>query len=193
MFDGALPPWVNTTSSRVGAGLGTIARVVATGELIYRGKLSFEEAEQRIRGCWEPYHDALASVLDATRRRFDHVLLLDCHSMPHAGAGAGNVDFVLGDAHGTSCAPQVTRFAEQTLAGMGYTVRRNDPYAGGYITRHYGRPRERAHALQIEIARRLYMDESRIQKRPGFSTLQANLMELIAAMATRANELLRPP
>ena len=71
---------------------------------------------------------------------------------------------MLGDAHGTACAPRVTRPVEQVLVGLGYRVRRNDPYAGGYITRHYGRPREGVHALQIEIARALYMDEARIER-----------------------------
>ena len=74
---------------------------------------------------------------------------------------------MLGDAHGTACAPRLTRFVEQPLTGLGYAVRRNDPYAGGYITRHYGRPREHVHALQIEIARDLYMDETRIERLPG--------------------------
>ena len=109
MFADALPSWVNTTSARVGAGLGTIARVVASGEAIYRGKLTFAEAERRIRACWQPFHDALAGLIAATRREFGACLLIDCHSMPshgHASRSGGRpADFVLGDAHGTACAP----------------------------------------------------------------------------------------
>jgi N-formylglutamate deformylase len=192
MFADDLPPWVNTTSARVGAGLGTLARVVATGEHIYRDKLRFSEAEFRVQSCWRPYHDQLAALLNDTRERFGACLLIDCHSMPaYAGRGA-QPDIVLGDAHGTACSGRVTSLVEQTLSGMGYEVRRNDPYAGGYVTRHYGRPREGVHALQIELARGLYMDEARLVRRPGFAALQGHLTELAARLAAAAMALLAP-
>ncbi|MBX6374481.1 MAG: N-formylglutamate amidohydrolase [Acetobacteraceae bacterium] len=180
MFEEPLPAWVNTGSPRVGAGLGTIARVVATGEPVYRRKLAFAEAEARIHRCWQPYHDALAGLIAETKARFGCCLLIDCHSMPtHPAQAAAPPDFVLGDAHGTACAPRATRLVEEALIGLGYRVRRNDPYAGGYVTRHYGRPREGVHALQIEVARTLYMDEIRIERRPGFTALQRDLTRLI--------------
>ena len=190
MFADELPEWVNTTSPRVGAGLGTLARIVATGESIYRGKLAFSEAEHRVETCWKPYHAALQRLISETRAEFGACLLIDCHSMPaHAGRG-GSPDMVLGDAHGTACSPGVTRLVEQMLAGMGYQVRRNDPYAGGYITRHYGRPREGVHALQIEIARGLYMDEARFERNNGFAALRERLTALAARLASEAPKLL---
>lgn len=186
MFTEALPPWVNTTSPRVSAGLGTIARVVASGETIYRGKLCFAEAEQRIRTLWQPYHAVLRELIDATRNRFGACLLLDCHSMPAAVQHPrGRVDVVLGDAHGTSCGAGTVRLVEQALDGMGYRVRRNDPYAGGFITRHYGRPREGVEALQIELCRSLYMDEQRIEKLPIFARRREDMATLIRLLATR--------
>lgn len=196
MFDDALPSWVNTTSARVGAGLGTIARVVASGEAIYRHKLQFAEAESRIRLCWAPYHAELARMLEEARARHGTCLLIDCHSMPGQGASSGASpirppDFVLGDAHGTACAPRVTRLVETVLTELGYNVRRNDPYAGGFVTRHYGRPREGVHALQIEVCRGLYMDEARIEKRPEFGKVQAHLDALAARLAAEAPLLLR--
>jgi N-formylglutamate deformylase len=184
MFDGPLPAWVNSASPRVGAGLGTIARVVASGEPVYRNKLAFADAEARVRGYWLPYHAALAALIAETRAAFGHCLLLDCHSMPSPPAPGTGADFVLGDAHGTSCAPRATRLVEQTLAGFGYSVRRNDPYAGGYVTRHYGAPREGVHVLQIEIARRLYMDEARVQRGPGMTALQLHLRAFLATLAS---------
>ncbi|MBR0671460.1 N-formylglutamate amidohydrolase [Neoroseomonas soli] len=193
MFDGPLPPWVNTTSPRVGAGLGTIPRIVATGEPVYRRRLSFAEAEARIRGYWEPYHAALGELIAGTRARFGFCLLVDCHSMPaHPAQAANPPDMVLGDAHGTACAPRATRLVEEALVGLGYRVRRNDPYAGGYVTRHYGRPRDGAHALQIEIARALYMDEGRIQRGPGFRDVVADMTALIAALSGSDWAFLRP-
>jgi N-formylglutamate amidohydrolase len=184
MFEGPLPSWVNTASPRVGAGLGTIARVVASGEPVYRRKLSFAEAEDRIRRHWQPYHAALAALIAETRAEFGCCLLIDCHSMPtHPAQAANPPDFVLGDAHGTACAPRVTRGMETALQALGYQVRRNDPYAGGYVTRHYGRPREGVHALQVEIARPLYMDEARIERLPGMAALHGDITRLIAELA----------
>lgn len=190
MFADDLPAWVNTTSARVGAGLGTLARVVGSGESIYREKLPFSEAEFRVRSCWKPYHDMLSALIAETRARFGACLLVDCHSMPaHGGRGAGP-DFVLGDAHGTTCGPKITALVEATLSGMGYAVRRNDPYAGGYVTRHYGRPREGVSALQIEIARTLYMDEARLSRSTGFTAIQGHMTVLAAQLAAAAAGLL---
>jgi N-formylglutamate amidohydrolase len=193
MFADKLPAWVNTTSARIGAGLGTIARVVASGEAIYRDKLAFADAQRRVRECWQPFHDTLGGLIAATYAEFGFCLLIDCHSMPSHGhaarLGGRPVDFVLGDAHGTACTPTATRLVETLLIGLGYTVRRNDPYAGGYITRHYGRPREGVHALQIEIGRQLYMDEARIERLPGFDDVQRDITRFIAGLAADAGEL----
>jgi len=184
MFEGPLPPWVNTSSPRVSAGLGTIARIVTSGETVYRGRLTFAEAEDRVRRCWQPYHQALNTLIEETRAIFGVCLLIDCHSMPaHPAQAINPPDFILGDAHGTTCAQRVTRTAEDVLAGMGYRVRRNDPYAGGYVTRHYGRPREGVHALQVEVARSLYMDEKRIERRPGIAALTRDISRLVARLA----------
>lgn len=185
MFEGPLPAWVNSSSPRVQAGLGTIARIVSSGEPVYRGRLTFAEAEERVRHYWQPYHQALNTLIEETRSAFGVCILVDCHSMPaHPAQAANPPDFVLGDAHGTTCAQRVTRTAEEVLQGMGYRVRRNDPYAGGYVTRHYGRPRENVHALQIEVARSLYMDERLIERRPGMAALTRDLSRLVARLAT---------
>ncbi len=197
MFADALPTWVNRASPRVGAGLGTIARVVANGAEIYRGKLAFAEAEARIEALYRPYHNALAALLDATVERFGRVLLIDCHSMPAVGGpmdrdpGKPRVDFVLGDAHGVSCARPVMDWAEARLRSFGYTVSRNDPFAGGFITRHYGRPATGRHTLQIEINRRLYMEEDRIDRNANFATLARHLGTFVRAIAAEAASLIR--
>ena len=186
MFADRLPPWVNTGSARVGAGLGTIARVVASGEAIYRGKLRFAEAEARVHACWQPFHDALRALIDGTRARFGTCLLIDCHSMPAAQPGApecGGADIVLGDAHGTACGARTVRLVQDALERLGYRVRRNEPYAGGYITRHYGCPREGVEAVQIELCRSLYMDEARLTRLPRFAALQRDMTALIATLA----------
>ena len=193
MFEDRLPSWVNTASVRVNAGLGTIARIVSTGEAIYRDRLRFAEAERRVANGWRPYHDALAGLLEAARLRFGACLLVDCHSMPaHACADRRPVpDIVLGDVFGASCAPLVVTTVERFLTGRGYVVRRNDPYAGGYVTRHYGQPRTGVHALQLEIARGLYMNEATLERGAGFERMTADMGDLAGHLAERAPELLR--
>jgi N-formylglutamate amidohydrolase len=194
MFIDRLPDWVNTTSSRVNAGLGTIAKVVASGEAIYAAKLPFSEAERRIYTYWRPFHDTLTRLIRDIKDRFGYCLVIDCHSMPSGGQSkrAGNrpVDFILGDLHGTACASRVTRAVEVSLTSKGYLVRRNDPYAGGYITRHYGRPADDVHVLQIEIARALYMDEARIERLPEFPTVQQQITDLISAITLQVHDLI---
>ncbi|WP_431284473.1 N-formylglutamate amidohydrolase [Humitalea sp. 24SJ18S-53] len=186
MFDGPLPAWVNSQSPRVGAGLGTLARVAASGEAVYSRRIPFAEAEARVRNCWEPYHAALSGLIAETVAAFGCCLLIDCHSMPaHPAHGQDPPDMVLGDAHGTACAPRATRLVEEGLQGLGYRVRRNDPYAGGYVTRHYGRPRDNVHAVQIEIARSLYMDEAAIRPHAGLEVLAARLTGLMTELAGR--------
>lgn len=190
MFEDELPDYVNTSSPRVAAGLGTIARVVATGAEIYRGKLRFGDALARIDQFYRPYHDALDRLVAATRARFGHCLLVDCHSMPSVGGpldrdpGSRRVDFVLGDAYGAACAPQVTDAAHDYLESLGYVVTRNSPYAGGFTTRHYGRPDESVHTLQIEINRALYMREREFERGPYFATLAAHMSGLMDVLTT---------
>jgi N-formylglutamate deformylase len=193
MFEDRLPDFVNATSPRVAAGLGTIARTVGTGEAIYRHKLRFAEAEARVAGCWQPYHDALRGLIGATLGKYGKCLVIDCHSMPGMTSPHGGSrlpDVVLGDVHGTSCAPQMTGFVENKLTRLGLRVRRNAPYAGGYITRHYGRPRDGVHVLQLEILRGLYMDEARFEKSGNFPAMSAAMTKMLSAVADATGVLL---
>jgi len=193
MFDEPLPSFVNKRSPRVAAGLGTIARVVASGAEIYAQKLSFAEACARIDRCYHPYHAALEELIGTTIRQFGHCLLIDCHSMPSIGGPMENdagrrrqVDFVLGDAHGRSCSRVLTVTVEETLRDMGYTVVRNTPYSGGFITRNYGRPSAGVHALQIEINRALYMHETSYSRAPAMAELAAHMARLIERLVAVA-------
>ena len=185
MFDTPLPHYVNTTSPRVTAGLGTMARVVTSGDEVYSKKLNFEDARKIIHKTYFPYHCALKGLLDEAKERFGCYLLVDCHSMPSIGGpmdrdpGFNRVDFILGDRHGTSCSETITNKVEQCLRGLKYVVTRNNPYAGGYTTAHYGQPNENHHALQIEINRSLYMNELLIDYSAGFLPLKKNMEKLI--------------
>ena len=189
MFADSLPDYANTRSPRVAAGLGTIARVVASGAEIYGEKLSFSEAMERIRGYYWPYHTALRDLVARTRESFGFCLLIDCHSMPSKGLpGNGSVnleriDVVLGDAFGRTCARAVSDCVEHSLACKGYRVARNNPYSGGFVTRHYGRPGEGVHCLQIELNRKLYMDEAQIERGGNFGRVRDDIAEMIGDLA----------
>ena len=198
MFEDLLPNFVNSQSPRVRVGLGTIARVVASGEEIYARKLKFSEAAQRIETLYRPYHRTLKQLLDATQERYGFAILLDCHSMPSAGGDrdrrdrSARADMVLGDCHGTSCHPVITETAHHVLNAKGYTTALNTPYAGGFTTAHYGRPAAGAHCLQLEINRALYMDERAFERKPFLAQLGEDMRDLTEALSAIEPELLRP-
>jgi N-formylglutamate amidohydrolase len=190
MFEGRLPPFANTRSMRVAGGLGTIPRIVADGQEIYRTRMPVDEALRRIEWLYKPYHRALRALVTRTARNFGHAVLIDCHSMPSSSISredAAKADIVLGDRYGTSCAGILTDLVDVALRARGYSVVRNKPYAGGFITEHYGEPALGRHALQIEINRSLYMDERAMTKRPGFLRLAADLAEVFT-LVTREIE-----
>jgi len=178
LFDGPLPPYANTQSVRVVGGLGTVARIVADSEEIYRSRLPVGVALERIERLYKPFHAALAGLLEETRRRFGMAVLIDCHSMPSTPIGqpgALRPDFVLGDRFGASCDTKLTRLLREALSQCGHEVHVNRPYAGGFITEHYGRPGRGLHALQLEINRALYLNEATFARTGGFAALSSTL------------------
>jgi N-formylglutamate amidohydrolase len=187
MFADELPTFARARTARVAAGLGAIPKIVCEGQEIYARKLTFAEAEARVRQVHQPYHAALAALMAETKARCGVAVLIDWHSMPAMAACSRHgetCDIVLGDRFGAACAPGVAALVEQELTGMGYRVARNAPYAGGYTTEHYGRPGRKAHALQIELSRALYFDELALRPTDGFETLKADLGRLFGALNT---------
>ncbi|WP_196260582.1 N-formylglutamate amidohydrolase [Pelagibacterium limicola] len=184
MFREPLPDHFNTSSPRIAAGLGTIARIVSENRPIYRELLTLEDAAMRIEGIYKPYHLALQGLLSDTLARFGVAVLIDCHSMPRLSRGNDRSapDVVLGDRYGAACAPAIVDLVENVFAGAGLKVARNRPYAGGHNTRTYGRPRYGAHAIQIEISRHLYMNESTLERHEGFAALCQLANRLVAAL-----------
>ena len=181
MFVGDLPGYVNSTSPRVAGGLGTIPRVVAEGEEIYRGKLPLSEALARIELIYLPYHRTLAALVEEVLKKNGAVLLVDCHSMPSSAMShlqppaPQSVDVVLGDRFGASCDEDISHFVEELLNRHGLSTLRNKPYAGGFITHSHGAPQHGRHALQIEINRGLYLNETTLEKTRDFVALQRTL------------------
>jgi N-formylglutamate amidohydrolase len=178
LFEGPLPPFANTQSVRVVGGLGTIARIVADAEEIYRCRMPVGVALERIDRLYKPFHAALTSLVEETHRAFGMAILIDCHSMPSAPAGQpsqSRPDFVLGDRFGASCDIKLTRLLQEALVRQGFDVHIDRPYAGGFITESYGRPGRGFHALQIEINRALYLNEMTLERTAGFQRLKTSL------------------
>jgi N-formylglutamate amidohydrolase len=183
IFDGRLPDFANTRSLRVAVGLGTIPRVVGDAQPIYRKPIPVADGLRRIETLYRPYHAQLKTLLERARGWFGVAVLLDCHSMPSNAADVSGLDIVLGDRYGASAAPPVVDVLESSLKRAGYRVRRNKPFAGGYITEHFGSPADGVHAVQIEIARALYLDERRIVRTERWPALQEDLFTAAKALA----------
>ncbi len=177
-------------SGKAKIGKSLIWRTLEDGRPIYARKLTPDEVRLRIERFHAPYHEALRALLDAAHKRFGSVWHLNCHSMRAVagrqsddGEGRQRADIVLGDRDGTTCDPGFTEFVRATLAGMGYEVKVNDPYKGVELVRAYSNPRGKRHSLQIELNKRLYMDEATLEKSAGFDELQRNLESLLRALA----------
>lgn len=195
MFDGELPGYMNTTSPRVAGGLGTIPRLVAEGEEIYRGKLPLAEGIARVENVYRPYHRALKALLEEVMAKSGAVLLVDCHSMPSTPASQprGRLpDVVIGDRYGASCPEEITHFVEELFRTQGLTTARNAPYAGGFITQNYGSSTFGQNALQIEINRALYMDERTFAKTRQFGPLCKLLEKVLQSLLVALTEFAAP-
>lgn len=189
MLDAAWPAPINP-GQKTQLGIGLISRLCGTMIPIYGRKLSVAEVRARIDGYWRPYHLELDRLLDDTHARFGVVFHINCHSMPPAGvagmavdAGTPRADFVLGDRDGTTCAPSFTATAQDFLTARGYAVRRNDPFKGVELVRKHGRPAARRHSLQIEVNRKLYLNEDTREPNAGFERTRTDLSALVAHLA----------
>jgi N-formylglutamate deformylase len=187
MFDGPLNVAFDAPSSRVSAGLGVIPRIVRDGAEIYRARLRADEAEERMRHLYRPYHAALSELVAETLAQFGTAVVIDCHSMPSAAAVP---DIVLGDRYGAASTPALTRHAELCFQRQRFHVVRKTPYAGGYSTVLHGRRDRDVHALQIEINRTLYLDEEHIVRGPRFEGVHAGLTAALKGLVSIASELI---
>jgi len=191
MFSDGAPRTCGMPSARVRAGLGCLPRVGASGREIYSDPLSRKEGADRLDRVYDGYHGALTAELEALKLDWSDVVMIDCHSMPSVQPGRSTLpDIVLGDRFGSSCSGRLTSVVERTFRRLGLSVVRNAPYAGGYTTRRYGRPRRGVHLLQIEINRKLYLDEVLVEKSTSFEDIKhvmAEIIDEIAAYTLREN------
>ena len=194
MFSDPLPDFVNKDSTRVLGGLGTIAKIVTERLEIYDRPLEFSEAEQRIEKIYFPFHSCIKQQLEMARDYWGAAYLLDVHSMPSnavrkfKGGKSGSIDFVLGNRHGRSCDADCYDLVYNFLTDAGYYVEKNKPYAGGYITEHYGKPLEGFHTLQLEVNRKLYMNETSYDLLDNSDKMKNLFSDLISALINKTLE-----
>ena len=190
LIEGGRWPHEHVPSGKARIGKALVWRTLDDGRAIYSRRLAVAEVISRIERCHAPYHQRLRALLDETHRRFGAVYHLNCHSMPAVGGAQGEggqgqprADFVLGDRDGSTCDPAFTELVRATLAAMGYEVAVNHPYKGVELVKAYSEPRRRRHSLQVEVNKRLYMDEATRSRHQGFAALQADLSRLAEAIA----------
>jgi N-formylglutamate deformylase len=179
----------NTRNPRISSGLGVIPRVVSHGKEIYRGKLSFEQAQSRIKNYWKPYHTDLSNLLQRSQSVFGQSLLIDIHSMPHEAVSTQSPfikapEIVVGDRFGMSSDPEFTNLVISILKQHEFRVAKNTPFAGAFITQHHGKVKKRIHALQLEIDRSLYMDEEKISPNSEFEELKTRLFPALIQISS---------
>ncbi len=180
-------PEGESLSERAAAGLGVVPRIAAHGLDIYAARLRLTDVERRVADVHEPYHAALARLIDKARLAHGYAVLLDCHSMPSLPTGPrAPAQVVLGDLHGRSAAPALVAAIETQMTAAGFRVARNEPYAGGYTTAQHADPANGVHVVQIELDRALYMDPGRLQRHDGFPSVRAALGRLVHGLVAAA-------
>jgi N-formylglutamate amidohydrolase len=185
-FDGPLPVAAQPEPATL-QGFGLIRRVCRSGAPIYRAPLPAGEALRRLETYYRPYHVCLAGLVAARLQRHGACLLIDLHSMPDfVDQGVPRADFVLGNLDGASCGAAATDEAAGFLRARGYSVALNAPYKGREIVRRYGLGGQGAQALQVEMNRRLYLDETKVEKTPAFVRVRDDMRAFFAHMAQGA-------
>ena len=172
--------------SKVRLGKGLIWRTTDDGLPIYERRLSVDEVIRRIEQCWKPYHAAVVEAIDAAHAAHGYSIHVNCHSMPAVASshatnfpGEKHADFVVGDRDGSTASPALSQLVCAHLTALGYRVAYNHPYKGVELVRRYSDPAAQRHSIQLEINRKLYMNEETLELNAGFDALKAHLRSLV--------------
>lgn len=192
LFSAPWPDAVETDPkilAKVRLGKGLIWRTTDEGVPIYARSLSVVEVQARIENCWKPYHSAVKEAIDAAHARHGYSLHINCHSMPAVASssatdfpGEAHADFVVGDREATTASAALSGLVCAHLRGLGYDVAYNHPYKGVELVRRYGEPAAHRHSIQLEINRKLYMNETTFELNEGYVSLKTSLQSLLAVL-----------
>ena len=177
--------------SKLRLGKGLIWRATDDGVPMYDRSLTVAEVEARIANCWQPYHAAVGRAIDAAHARHGYSIHINCHSMPAVASshatdfpGMVHADFVLGNRDNTTASAALVHCIQAQLENQGYSVAINHPYRGVELVRRYGNPAQHRHSVQVEINRKLYMNEDTLEMTQGFDALQAHLQAMVQLLLT---------
>ena len=172
--------------SKVRLGKGLIWRTLDDGLPIYNRQLGVAEVQARIANCWQPYHAAVRTAIDAAHAMCGYSIHINCHSMPAVASsnatdfpGEAHADFVVGDRDGTTADAALSALICSFLKTLGYSVAYNHPYKGVELVRRYSNPASHRHSIQLEINRKLYMNEATLEMTNGFAPLKMHLKSLV--------------
>ena len=189
LFDTAWPGAVETDAkimSKVRLGKGLIWRTTDEGVPIYKRKLTVAEVQARIEACWKPYHAAVEQAITTAHAQHGYSIHVNCHSMPAVASGSAtdfpgeaHADFVVGDRDASTASEALSARVLQHLRGLGYNVAYNHPYKGVELVRRYSQPRRHRHSIQLEINRKLYMNEETFELNSGYGPLKSSLRSLL--------------
>lgn len=192
MFKEQLPPWCDTESARVKNGIGTVHKISNSGKVIFKYYLSFTHIEKLIQNYWFSYHQQIKNFIHNFKNRFNGGIILDVHSMPSPRIQTpAFADIILGDNFSKSCCPLLINQTARYFQSKGLAVKKNIPYAGGYITSHYGNPLKNIHVLQIEINKKLYLNEECFQLNENFFRIQKIMTEFLIMITSQWKEFLK--
>ncbi len=174
---------------------GVIWRLTTDGDRALTGPLRRDALELRLAGVYRPYHAALRALVQRKVATFGQAVILAAHSMPsvaralHGDVGTARADVVPGSQGRTSAAAKYVDAVDAHARARGWSVAHDQPYKGGFTTQHYGRPRDRVHVVQVELARRLYMNETTYRRTPGaFEDVRGWCRELARKLGALALE-----
>jgi N-formylglutamate deformylase len=195
LIDGAWPHTVQA-GDKVRRGMGLVWQRTLAGTPVYGRRLTAQEVARRTALCWEPYHAALAGAIAQAKARHGYCIHLNCHSMPSDRAlyeadfpGWEPTDFVVGDRRGSTAAPALTAWIAAFLRERGWRVDVNYPYQGVELLRRHAAPDHGIHSIQLEVSRKLYMDERTLELHSGAQAVQ----DTLRALTKELLELPTPP
>jgi N-formylglutamate deformylase len=193
MIDSAWPHPVDH-SPKTKAGIGLVWKMIDDKTPIYARKLSVAEVEARIERCHRAYWRALREEIERAFAAHRRVFHMNCHSMPEEAGplswiarGTKFADIVLGDRDGTTCSPEFTMMLHDAFRDEGLSVAINDPYKGVELVKQFGKPQDNRHSIQIEINRRLYMNEKTRERSVNYEFLRGSLRRVLQRSARFAS------
>lgn len=179
---------------------GVVWRTTTAKTPVMSEPMSKKAFQQRLDRFYHPYHETLNDEIKRIRSEFGYCVLIDGHSMPamgrkgHSDPGKKRAEIVPGDVDGNSCDRTLRWMVEEHYRDAGFSVRSNEPYKGGWITRHYGRPKKGLHAIQIEVRRDLYMNERSFRiRRDGLQRVAEACTSLLPKCGALDEKAMRPP